>query len=41
MQMIIPDQYLNGVNKPFTITEEHITNGVEPGGTAGQAQMEE
>jgi hypothetical protein len=31
----------NGVNKPLTITEEHITNGVEPGGIAGQAQMEE
>src|SRR6266700_3150613 len=31
----------NGVNKPLTITEERVTNGVEPGGIAGQAQMEE
>src|SRR5438552_135646 len=31
----------NGVNKPLTITEEHVTNGVEPGGIAGRAQMEE
>ncbi len=31
----------NGVNKPLTITEERVTNGVEPGGIAGQAQVEE
>ena len=31
----------NGVNKPLAITEERVTNGVEPGGIAGQAQMEE
>jgi hypothetical protein len=31
----------NGMNKPLTITEERITNGVEPGGIAGQALMEE
>ncbi len=31
----------NGVNKPLTITEEHVTNGVEPEGIAGQAQVEE
>ena len=31
----------NGVNTPLTITEERVTNGVEPGGIAGQAQMEE
>ena len=30
-----------GVNKPLTITEERNTNGVEPEGIAGQAQMEE
>jgi hypothetical protein len=31
----------NGMNKPLTITEERVTNGVEPEGIAGQAQMEE
>ena len=31
----------NGVNKPLAITEERVTNGVEPGGIAGQTQMEE
>ena len=31
----------DGLNKPLTITEERVTNGVEPGGIAGQAQMEE
>ena len=31
----------NGVNKPLTITEERVTNGVETGGIPGQAQMEE
>jgi hypothetical protein len=31
----------NGVNKPLTITEERVSNGLEPGGIAGQAQMEE
>jgi len=31
----------NGVNKPLPITEEHVTNGLEPGGIPGQAEMEE
>jgi hypothetical protein len=31
----------NNVNKPFTITEERITNGVEPGEIIGQVQMDE
>jgi hypothetical protein len=31
----------NGLNKPLTITEEHVTNGVEPGGDTGQTQVEE
>jgi hypothetical protein len=31
----------HSVNTPLTITEEHIINGVEPGRTAGQTQMEE
>jgi hypothetical protein len=31
----------NGLNKPLTITEERVTNGVEPEGVTGQAQMEE
>ena len=31
----------NGMNKPLTITEERITNGMEPEGIAGQALMEE
>ncbi len=31
----------NSVNKPLTITEERVTNGVEPEGIVGQAQMEE
>jgi len=31
----------NSANKPFTITEERITNGVEPEGIIGQAQMDE
>ena len=31
----------NGMNKPLTITEERITNGVEPEGIGGQALMEE
>jgi len=31
----------NGLNKPLTVTEERITNGVEPEGVTGQAQMEE
>lgn len=31
----------NGMNQPLTITEERITNGVEPGGIAGQALIEE
>jgi len=31
----------NGVNKPLTITEERVTNGVETGGIPAQAQMEE
>jgi len=31
----------HSVNTPLTITEEHITNGVEPGRTAGQTQIEE
>jgi hypothetical protein len=31
----------NGVNKPLAIAEERVTNGMEPGGIAGQAQMEE
>jgi hypothetical protein len=30
----------NGMNKPLTITEERITNGVEPEGIGGQALME-
>ena len=29
------------LNKPLTITEERVTNGVEPGGVTGQAHMEE
>jgi hypothetical protein len=33
----IPDS----ANKPLTITEERVTNGVEPEGVAGQAQLEE
>jgi hypothetical protein len=31
----------NGVNKPLAITEEHVTNGLEPEGIAGQTEMEE
>jgi hypothetical protein len=31
----------NGLNKPLTITEERVTNGVEPEGVTGQAQLEE
>ena len=31
----------NGMNKPLTITEERITNGMEPEGIAGQVLMEE
>jgi hypothetical protein len=31
----------NGVNKPLTVTEERITNGVEPDEVVGQTQMEE
>ncbi len=31
----------HSVNTPLTITEEHISNGVEVGGNAGQTQMEE
>ncbi len=31
----------HSVNTPLTITEEHITNGVEPGRIEGQTQMEE
>ncbi len=32
-------QLSNGMNKQFTISEEHVTNGVEPGGMTGQTQM--
>src|SRR5260370_41873827 len=31
----------NGVNKPLAITDERITNGLEPGGIPGQTEMEE
>jgi hypothetical protein len=31
----------HSMNTPLTITEEHISNGVETGGNAGQTQMEE
>ena len=31
----------NGVNKPLTLTEERVTNDVEPGGVTGEAQTEE
>jgi hypothetical protein len=31
----------NGVNKPLAITEEHVTNGLEPEEIAGQTEMEE
>lgn len=31
----------NGVNQPLTVTEERITNGVEPEEVVGQTQMEE
>ena len=34
-------QLSNGVDKPLSITEERVTNGVEPGGVTGQAHMEE
>jgi hypothetical protein len=36
-----PKPISHSVNTPLTITEEHITNGVEPGNIAGQTQMEE
>jgi len=31
----------NGVNKPLAITDERITNGLEPGGIPGQTELEE
>jgi hypothetical protein len=31
----------NGVNKPFEITEERVTNGLEPGGITGHTEKEE
>ncbi len=34
-------QLSNGMNKQFTISEEHLTNGVEPEELSGQSQMEE
>lgn len=34
-------QLSNGMNKQFTISEEHLANGVEPEGTSGQSSMEE
>jgi len=34
-------QLSNGVDKLLSITEERVTNGVEPGGVTGQAHMEE
>ena len=31
----------NGVNKPLAITEERVTNGLEPGGNTGHTEKEE
>ena len=34
-------QLSNGMNKHFTISEEHITNGVDSEETTAQSQLEE